>query len=321
MTTTVGVISKPLDRLVRITYAKAARTKARSMPKRFQQKPNSPLQVQSNESFASHLYVLFSHASKVAEIFLHYRLRRQMKQCNQKRARVDDCYANQKEQRFSAQWLQKDLLAEIGQKETLPGFSDHFQLSGTGLILVKFCSNCNTPDVCFHRLHGLTRDKIELCFDLKVKVYKLAFDGSSRCRTKVGNSLVAPMKWNFFKVDRDVIEVCKCLENKVSQIRIGFPHGTTYGIPVKFHNLQSLHALFKGATCSVLFGSSTVLFYCENWLTKIDHLVIKCFRCILNMPRPTYFSLILLCSSLCVPEKIRLDGRRWQFGQVFVNHT
>ena len=131
MTTTVGMISKPLDRLVRITYAKAARTKARSMPKRFQQKPNSPLQVQSNESFASPLYVLFSHASKVAQMSLYYRLRRQMKQCNQRRARVDDCYANLREQTFSGQWhtaLQKDLLAEVGQKGKSTWFFKSFSI-------------------------------------------------------------------------------------------------------------------------------------------------------------------------------------------------
>ena len=103
-------------------------------------------------------------------------------------------------------------------------------------------------------------------------MYALALDGSSRCRTEAGNSLVAPMKWNFFKVDRDVIEVYKCLEEKVSQYQIEFPNGTTYGIPVTFHNLQSLHALFKGRTCSVLFGSSTMLFFCESWITKNEHL-------------------------------------------------
>ena len=66
------MISKSLDRLVRITYAKAARTKARNMLKRFQQKPNSPHQVQSNESFAGHFYELFSHTSKVAQFSLYY---------------------------------------------------------------------------------------------------------------------------------------------------------------------------------------------------------------------------------------------------------
>ena len=115
------MISKPLHWLVGIIYGKAAKTTTRNMLKRFQQKPNSPLQVQSNESFACHLYVLFSHASKVAQSSLHYRLRRQIKQCYQRRARVDDCYANLKKQRFSAQWhtaLQKDSLAEVGEKNS-----------------------------------------------------------------------------------------------------------------------------------------------------------------------------------------------------------
>ena len=31
------------------------------------------------------------------------------------------------------------------------------------------------------------------------------------------------------------------------------------------------YSLFNGATCSVLFGSSIVRFFCENWLTKNDH--------------------------------------------------
>ena len=61
-------------------------------------------------------------------------------------------------------------------------------------------------------------------------------------------------------------------EEKVSQFGIGFPNGTTYGISVLFHNLQSLYALFKGQTGSVLLGSSTLLFFCESWLTKNDHL-------------------------------------------------
>ena len=59
--------------------------------------------------------------------------------------------------------------------------------------------------VFIHKLQEATQS-LELCFQSQLKVPGLATVGLSRCRTKLGNSLVAPITNQDFRVDSDVLD-------------------------------------------------------------------------------------------------------------------
>ena len=114
--------------------------------------------------------------------------------------------------------------------------------------------------VTIHKFQGATKDHLELCFQSQLKVHGLAYVGLSRCRTEFGNSLVASMTNQDFRVDSDVLDEHERLVKAGFDFCLRFPHLSSAQFRCLFHNFQSIHAHFADIRSCILYATVTFLY-------------------------------------------------------------